>query len=235
MEFRGTDKPKGVAVKYTMPRKHTTTNTPVFGSEILEKLMASKNSQKGQEKTDKAEPGQQENSDMVEESIETIVAMHVHTEQNVNLHQRAIERITSAAGRPRFFYLTMLVIVAWVVLNLTLLVLRHAAIDPPPFYDLQGFVGLAALLITTMVLITQRRQSAKDERRMQLNLQINLISERKVTKLIELVEELRRDLPQVKNRRDPQAEAMKEYIDPHEVLRTLSQMLNEPVDNLNGE
>lgn len=235
MEFRETDKPEGVAVKYTMSRKHTTTNMPVFGSEILEKLMASKNSQKSQEKTDKAEPDQQENSEMVEESIETIVALHVHAEQNVNLHQRAIERITSAAGRPLFFYLTLLVIVAWVVLNLALLVLRHAAIDPPPFYDLQGFVGLAALLITTMVLITQRRQSAKDERRMQLNLQINLIAERKVTKLIELVEELRRDLPQVKNRHDPQAEAMKEYIDPHEVLRTLSQMLKEPTDDVKGE
>lgn len=227
-----------------MSKNHTRHKSQaVFGSEILAKLMMAKNPQQMEKLDPPSTPDpedskhqeQSSNPDMVEQSIETIVAMHVRAEQNVNSHQRAIEGITSAVGRPRFFYCTMLAIAGWIALNLVLLYLRHAPIDPPPFYDLQGAVGLSALLVTTMVLITQRRQSVKDERRMQLMLQVNLISERKVTKLIELVEELRRDLPQVKDRNDPQAEAMKEYIDPHEVLRTLSQMLKDPSQDFSEE
>jgi uncharacterized membrane protein len=62
---------------------------------------------------------------------------------------------------------------------------------------------------------------------MHLNLQVNLLIERKVTKLVDLVEELRRDMPQVENRHDPQAEAMKEPVNPHEVVKNLHQTLQE--------
>ena len=39
-----------------------------------------------------------------------------------------------------------------------------------------------------------------------------------MTKLIHLMEELRRDLPSVKNRYDAEAEAMKQPTDPHRIL-----------------
>lgn len=215
----------------------------VFGSELLARLMAGNSyTADADDHTDttkadveQVEPQQTNNSELVEQSIETIVAMHVRAEQNVDSHQRAIETITSAVGRPQFFYGIILVVLGWVSLNFLLPLLGQRSLDPPPFSSLQGVIGLCALLMTTVVLITQRRQSVKNERRMQLNLQVNLIAERKVTKLIELVEELRGDLPQVKDRHDPQAEAMKEYIDPHEVLRTMSQMLKEPVDEAKDE
>jgi uncharacterized membrane protein len=64
---------------------------------------------------------------------------------------------------------------------------------------------------------------------MHLNLQVNLLIERKVTKLIDLVEELRSDMPGVEKRHDPQAEAMKEPINPHEVVKSLHQTLQEAV------
>jgi uncharacterized membrane protein len=51
--------------------------------------------------------------------------------------------------------------------------------------------------------------------------------ERKVTKLIDLVEELRSDMPSVENRHDPQAEAMKEPVNPHEVIKNLHQTMEE--------
>jgi uncharacterized membrane protein len=100
-------------------------------------------------------------------------------------------------------------------------------VDPPPFSWLQGIIGLSALLMTTIVLITQNRQSKATEQRRQLDLQVNLLVEQKVTKLIALVEELRHDLPQIENRHDPEAEAMQQTVDPHQVLKTLNQMLTD--------
>jgi uncharacterized membrane protein len=81
--------------------------------------------------------------------------------------------------------------------------------------------------MTTVVLITQRRQNKATELRRHLDLQINVLVEQKVTKLIELVEELRRDLPQVENRHDPEVEALKQNVNPHEVVSSLNQLIKE--------
>ena len=51
------------------------------------------------------------------------------------------------------------------------------------------------MLTATVVLISQRRQTKLSEQRVHLDLQINLLTEQKVTKLIHLIEELRRDFP----------------------------------------
>ncbi len=59
-----------------------------------------------------------------------------------------------------------------------------------------------------MVLATQSWQGRSAQMRSHLDLQINLLAERKIAKLIQLVEELRVDLPMVRNRQDLVAEAM---------------------------
>jgi uncharacterized membrane protein len=94
-------------------------------------------------------------------------------------------------------------------------------LDPPPFQWLQGVVSLAALLVTLMVLATQRRLAQRAARRGDLELQVNLLSEQKAAKLIALLEELRRDLPSVRDRIDPVANAMTEAVDPKAVLSVI--------------
>ena len=67
--------------------------------------------------------------------------------------------------------------------------------------------------MTTIVLITQQRQNRATELRRQLDLQVNLLVEQKVTKLIGLVgRKLRRDLPHVQDRHDPEVEALLEPV-----------------------
>jgi hypothetical protein len=56
---------------------------------------------------------------------------------------------------------------------------------------------------------------------------VSLLVEQKVTKVIALVEELRRDLPTVHNRVDFQTEAMQEVINPQAVPGALEDMLQE--------
>jgi uncharacterized membrane protein len=80
-----------------------------------------------------------------------------------------------------------------------------------------------------MVLITQNRQAKLIERRMHLDLQVNLLTEQKTAKLIELLEELRRDLPNVRNRRDSEAEVMQHAAGPLEVIAVLEAQALEAV------
>jgi uncharacterized membrane protein len=121
----------------------------------------------------------------------------------------------------------LLIIVAWITLNLFYKLLGFPLFDSPPFAWLQDTVSITALLMTVFVLITQNRQAKFAEQRRHLDLQINLLTERKVSKIIELLEDLRRDLPSVKNRVDAEAEAMQEPVDPHTALTALNQTLQE--------
>jgi uncharacterized membrane protein len=133
-----------------------------------------------------------------------------------------MEVLTAALGRPRTVYAISALVLGWVAVNaIAPRVLGWKCIDPPPFFWLQGMVTLAALVMTTLVLITANRQTRNAEERSHLDLQVNLLAEHKVAKLIALVEELRRDLPMVKDRIDHEANAMQEAVDPHAMLEAL--------------
>ncbi len=163
--------------------------------------------------------------DHVSQQVDTLAALHARGENDVSIHQRTIEKVTGFLGRPLFLNLALSVVVVWVLLNLLMRRSGMSPIDEPPFFWLQGIVGLGALLLTIVVLITQNRQARLAERRAQLDLQVNLLSEQKIAKLIALLEELRRDIPSVQNRRDPEAEAMSEAANPHAVLDALEEKL----------
>ena len=124
-------------------------------------------------------------------------------------------------------YLIILFIILWIVVSLLHNTLGLPAFDTPPFAWLQDLVSGSALVMTVIVLTTQNRQGKLMEQRRHLDLQITLLTERKVSKIIELLEELRHDLPTVKNRLDPEAEAMREPVDPHTALSALNQTLQE--------
>jgi uncharacterized membrane protein len=134
-----------------------------------------------------------------------------------------MEVLTAALGRPRTVYVTLSIVVGWVAFNLvTPRLFGWQRIDPPPFFWLQGMVAISALLMTTLVLITANRQTRNAEERSHLDLQVNLLAEHKVAKLIALVEELRRDLPMVRDRIDREADAMQEAVDPNAMIEALA-------------
>jgi uncharacterized membrane protein len=162
------------------------------------------------------------------ENVAPLTALQARVERNVSEHQRRIERVTAQVGRPRTFYLLLGFTAFWISANLLAPSFGRQPLDPPPFSWLQGVVGFAALLMTTTILITQNRQTSHAEQRAQLDLQVNLLAEQKVAKLIALMEELRRDLPTVRDRVDRVAETMKEPVDPDALLSALEQTLEAP-------
>ncbi len=169
--------------------------------------------------------------DPIGHNIEAIVALHTNAERDVPRHQRVLETATTFFGRPAFLYISLLVVALWILPN----VLPHLGVpqfDPPPFDLLQLSLGIISLPMTIAVLIKQDRQEKLAEQRAQLSLQLDLLSEQKIAKLIALIEELRRDLPDVKNRYDPEAEVMKQAADPKMVMDTLEKSLAEELAEL---
>ncbi|GAC1422604.1 MAG: hypothetical protein NVS4B1_01130 [Ktedonobacteraceae bacterium] len=164
-------------------------------------------------------------TDILDKDIETIVDMRMIAERKVSRHQRMIERVTNSIGRPLALYFILLIVLFWTLISGFHKYLGLPIFDPPPYSWLQDTISLSALLMTTAVLITQNRQAKMTEQRRHLDLQITLLTERKVSKLIALVEDLRRDMPTVENRHDSEAQAMTEPVDPHSALTSLNKTL----------
>ncbi len=164
--------------------------------------------------------------DHVSQQIDTLAALHARGESAVSIHQRTIEKVTAFLGRPLFLNLTIALIAVWIGLNLSAPRFHRSPFDPNPFPLLAWLVSTGGLLLTIVVLITQNRQARLAERRAQLDLQVNLLAEQKIAKVIALMEELRRDLPSVRNRHDPEAEAMSASADAHAVLDALEEKLD---------
>ena len=78
-----------------------------------------------------------------------------------------------------------------------------------------------SFLIAVMILASQLRADRFANLREQMTLEATLLTEQKTRKIIELLEELRRDLPDVRDRRDLEAEQMATKADPHEVLAVI--------------
>jgi uncharacterized membrane protein len=162
--------------------------------------------------------------DPITQNIESIAAFYKREHRKVRGPQRIVEAVSNVAGRPIFIGSIVSFVTLWILVNVGARKLNWVAFDPPPFFWLQGIVSLLALLTTTVVLIRQERLAKLEERREQLDLQVNLLTEQKTTKLINLLEELRRDLPMVKDRSDPESEVMQQPTDPHRVLAEMDEV-----------
>jgi uncharacterized membrane protein len=160
-------------------------------------------------------------SNNINRNIENVAAFHQREQGKMGDWQRRLETIRSFINRPIYLIALLAAILLWVTLNSLAPFFTLYPLDPPPFFWLQGILTLAALLTTTVVLITQNRQAALDDQRTHLDLQVNLLTEQKVTKLIHLIEELRRDLPMVENRHDPEAADLQQRTDTAQILSAL--------------
>ncbi len=157
------------------------------------------------------------------QNIESILAFYTREEQKISPSQRLLEKLSSYLERPIYPIAIIFFVLVWILGNEIVHWMGGEEFDPAPFFWLQGVVSLGALLTTTVVLIKQRRLGKLAEQRAHLDLQVNLLTEQKTTKLIQLIEELRRDLPNVKNRQDDEANALQKPTNPEAVLAALNE------------
>lgn len=161
--------------------------------------------------------------DQISQNIEAVLDFYAREEQKITRSQRILERISSVLGQPVYLGFILLMVALWMLANAELPRFGMSGFDPAPFFWLQGIVGLGALLTATVVLIKQNRMAKLSEQHAHLMLKVTLLTEQKAAKLIDLLEELRRDLPNVKNRHDPEAAALKQSMNPDLVLAALDE------------
>jgi uncharacterized membrane protein len=166
-------------------------------------------------------PGAEDLSENILQNIDSVVELQRREWSATPPSQRHLEALSRVMGHPGYLVLVMVFIAAWIGFNCLAARVGAVAFDPPPFAWLEGVLTAIALLTSTVILIAQNYQTKLERQRAHLDLQVNLLTEQKVTKLIHLLEELRRDLPMVQDRHDPQANAMQQRADTARVVSAI--------------
>lgn len=154
----------------------------------------------------------------IQSNIEKVEEFERRADKKRTPVQRLIERVSVLFSSTRFLIYFVGITVAWIVLDLAWHWSGHRYFDEPPFPILQGIVTYIGVLITMAVLVRQNRLAQVAESRAHLELQVNLLSEQKATKIIMLLEELRRDMPNVADRHDEHARTLQAMTNPDDVL-----------------
>lgn len=154
----------------------------------------------------------------VRESVDAIASLHRDHYKGASSLQKAIDGATDRLGQPAFLAMIFLVFASWIA---TAFVSTQGRIEQPAFVWIELTATLAALFIALLILVTQRRQDQLAERREQLTLELAILADRKIAKVIALVEELRRDAPDLADRHDPESTEMAAPTDPKKVMAAI--------------
>ena len=152
--------------------------------------------------------GASDHPEHIAATVEEIVRLENRDQSAMGFSDRIASKITAFSGSMLYVWLHVAWFSVWILVNVSLILFEP--FDSYPFGLLTMIVSLEAIFLSTFVLITQNRQAIAADRRAKVDLQVNMIAEREITKLIEMVkvihDHLGMDTPQ-----DQELEEMKEH------------------------
>jgi uncharacterized membrane protein len=156
---------------------------------------------------------------VVERNIAALLAKRREEEEKRSLEERIADGITRFTGSMPFVYVHLVIFGLWIVVNLGWLPLPRF---DPSFVVLAMVASVEAIFLATFVLITQNRMQALAARRADLDLQISLLAEHEVTRLITLVTAMAKRMD-VEESHDPELSELSQDIAPERVLEQMAE------------
>lgn len=119
-------------------------------------------------------------------NIDALMERRRQAEAAASGEERVAQAFTDFAGSMRFVYLHLVLFGAWIAVNAGLV--PGAPRFDPSFVVLGMAASVEAIFLSTFVLISQNRTAAAADKRADLDLQINLLTEHELTALVAIVE-----------------------------------------------
>jgi uncharacterized membrane protein len=157
---------------------------------------------------------------IVERNIEALLARHKQDEEKKTLENKVADRVTGFTGSMLFVYIHLALFGGWIIWNLGWIGLKPF---DPSFVVLAMIASVEAIFLSTFVLISQNRMNAQADKRADLNLQVSLLSEHEVTRLITMVSEIARKMD-IKEAYHPEIEELSKDVQPEKVLDTMEKL-----------
>jgi uncharacterized membrane protein len=122
----------------------------------------------------------------IRRNIEAVAKLEENFVQNRSLADKMADWIGGFSGSVTFVLLHVVVYGFWILINLKLIP-GVRVFDPYPFLLLSVVVSIEAIFLSTFVLMKQNRMSRRADQRNHLDLQINLLAEREMTMVLQLL------------------------------------------------
>jgi uncharacterized membrane protein len=123
------------------------------------------------------------------QSIDDVLKLEAKERRKASLSDKIADKITTFSGSMLYVFLHIIWFGAWITINLNF-VPGVKQFDPFPFSLLTMIVSLEAIILTSFVLISQNKQSHTADKRAKLDLQINILTERENSKMLQLIVDL---------------------------------------------
>jgi uncharacterized membrane protein len=154
-------------------------------------------------------------SSVLERNIHALNQRRKHEEARATAQEKLAETITRFTGSMRFVYLHLAFFGFWIIANLGWV--PGVPSWDPSFVVLAMIASVEAIFLSTFVLISQNRMSAAADKRADLDLQISLLAEHEVTRLVTLVSAIA-DRMGVETQVDAELDEIKRDVAPEAVL-----------------
>jgi uncharacterized membrane protein len=158
--------------------------------------------------------------ELTRRNVETVMRLEEGTQAEQSRFERVADAITNFCGSMRFVAFHVVWYGVWIIGNTALPPDRRW--DPFPFALLTLVVSLEAIFLSAFILISQKRDALLSERRAELDLQVNLLSEQENTKVLELLKKIGQKVG-VDLTNDPDIEALEEATRPERLLQQIDQ------------
>jgi uncharacterized membrane protein len=122
----------------------------------------------------------------VRRNIESVAQLEQSFHRQRSTADRAVDYIVGFLGSTKFIVLHAVAVFVWLLLN-TAGVPWIRKFDAFPFLLLSVCLSIEALFLSVFVLIKQNRMSRQQDLRAHLDLQINLLAEREMTLVLQML------------------------------------------------
>src|SRR3954451_175779 len=144
------------------------------------------------------------------ENIDAIVRMEEEFLSQRSVWDRIADAVAAFSGSIVFVLLHIAGFAAWFLINLGFIP-GIRPFDPYPFILLAMGVSCEAVLLSTFVLMKQNRMSRRGEQRDQLHLQIALLAEKELTKVLQGQRKISEHLGIAEVAQDPESCELSEH------------------------
>lgn len=110
-------------------------------------------------------------------------------DETLTFGQRLADQVASFGGSWTFIIIFAFILLSWVVLNS--IILARSAFDPYPYILLNLFLSMLASIQAPIIMMSQKRQAAKDRLDAAHDYEINLKAELEIADLHKKMDELR--------------------------------------------
>ncbi|HEV7333609.1 MAG TPA: DUF1003 domain-containing protein [Flavisolibacter sp.] len=163
---------------------------------------------------------------IVERNIKALIEQRHLEEEQKTTEEKIADRITRFTGSMLFVYLHLLLFGTWIIWNAGLI-----GIEPfdPSFVVLAMIASVEAIFLSTFVLISQNRMNAQADKRAELDLQISLLSEHEITRIISLVCAIAKKMD-IAIAHDEELDELKKDVYPEKVMKTMEKVKDGELD-----